>query len=48
MSKNSNLNGREGDNGYDFLRKDRSSINLNAEGSKGAWNIACQDLMFTL
>lgn len=37
MSKESNLNVREGDNGHRFLRKDRSDINQDTEGGKEAW-----------
>lgn len=46
MSEKSNLNGRAGDNGCSFLRKDSSNINQDAEGSKGAWNFACQNSVY--
>lgn len=48
MSKKSKLNGKEGDNGHCFLRKDTSDINQGAEGSKGAWNFTYQNSVFTL
>lgn len=37
MLKESNLNVREGDNGYRFFRKDRSDINQDIEGGKEVW-----------